>query len=297
MSGLLEAFVGAARRAAAERARLEPADALEARALAMPARVEAFRSALAGRPNSIRVIAECKRRSPSRGILARDYAADVVAAAYERAGAAAVSVLTEPTFFDGSLDDLARVRRAVGIPILRKDFIVDDYQLLEARAMGADAILLIVAAIDRSALRGLIGRAGALGLDVLCEAHEPDEVRVAADAGARIVGVNSRNLRTLEVSFDVFERAAASLPQDVVAVAESGIKSRGDIDRLRALGYSAFLIGERFMTMPDPGAALAAFLSGPGAEAPGLQPQWSPGSQRSPGSKWSPGSSDPGKDR
>jgi indole-3-glycerol phosphate synthase len=215
----------------------------------------AFERALRTSP-APRVIAECKRRSPSRGILRQDYDPAAHAHGYAAAGAAAISVLTEPTFFDGALDHLERVRAAVAVPLLRKDFVISRYQLLEAVAAGADAVLLIVAALDDRLLRQLIADAAALGLACLVEVHDTAEIARASDAGARVVGVNSRNLRTLTVDRDVLERAAALLPAGVTAVAESGLKSADDIHRLTAAGYHAFLVGERLITQPDPGAAL-----------------------------------------
>ena len=203
-----------------------------------------------------RVIAECKRRSPSRGILRQDYRPEEHARAYAAAGAAAISVLTEPTFFDGALAHLQQIRATVEVPLLRKDFIVDRYQLLEAVDAGADAVLLIVAALDDQRLRALHAAASELGLACLVEVHDTSEIERATAAGARIVGVNSRNLRTLSVDREVLERAASLLPPGVVAVAESGIKTSADIERLSAAGYHAFLVGERLITQPDPGAAL-----------------------------------------
>jgi len=205
-----------------------------------------------------RVIAECKRRSPSRGILRHDYDPAAHARSYAAAGAAAISVLTEPTFFDGALEHLERVRAAVRVPLLRKDFILSRYQLLEAAAAGADAALLIVAALDDRTLRQLLDDARALGLACLVEVHDTTEIARASDAGARVVGVNSRNLRTLTVDMDVLDRAASLLPAGVTAVAESGIKSTEDLTRLTAAGYHAFLVGERLITQRDPGEALAA---------------------------------------
>jgi indole-3-glycerol phosphate synthase len=209
---------------------------------------------------AVRIIAECKRRSPSRGVLRPVYDPVAIAAAYERAGAAAISVLTEPTFFDGALEHLHAVREAVAIPVLRKDFVVSEYQLFEARAAGADAVLLIVAALDARTLAALHKRASSLGLDVLVEVHDGEELSMAVDAGARIVGVNNRNLRTLEVDVRVSEALAARMPAGVVRVSESGLKTADDLRRLAALGYDAFLIGERFMSEPDPGLGLRVLL-------------------------------------
>jgi len=204
-----------------------------------------------------RVIAECKRRSPSRGILRADYRPADHAKAYARAGAAAISVLTESTFFDGSLDHLAQVRAAVETPILRKDFIVDRYQMLEAAASGADAILLIVGALDPHALGKRLAEAHALGLCALVEVHDAAELRIAADAGAEVIGVNSRNLRTLAVEPELHDRLAPEMPTGAISVAESGLRSLGDLDRLQGHGYHAFLVGERLIVEDDPGAALS----------------------------------------
>jgi indole-3-glycerol phosphate synthase len=250
---LLDTIVAATRHIVEVRSRRTPLERLDVewRRPAGDAFLRALRES--GAP---RVIAECKRRSPSRGILRQHYDAASHARAYEAAGAAAVSVLTEPAFFDGAPEHLRAVRDAVTIPVLRKDFIVDEYQLSEAVSLGADAVLLIVAALEDRDLRRLVETAHQLGLACLVEAHEADEVTRALDAGARAVGVNSRNLRTLAVDSRVLESAACRLPGTVAAVAESGIRSRDDLDRLGQLGYSAFLVGERLITQPDPGAAL-----------------------------------------
>jgi indole-3-glycerol phosphate synthase len=214
------------------------------------------------RADRLNVIAECKRRSPSRGVLRADYDPVSIARSYVEAGAAAISVLTEPTFFDGSLDHLAAIRAAVNVPLLRKDFVVSEYQLLEAKAAGADAVLLIVAALRPRELVPLFEQATAMGLDVLVEVHDAAELSVALDSGARIVGVNNRNLRTLEVDVHASDELIAKIPPEVVAVSESGLRTAEDLVRLRALGYRAFLIGERFMTAVNPGLALAGLLVG-----------------------------------
>lgn len=203
-----------------------------------------------------RIIAECKRRSPSRGILRADYDAAAHARQYAAAGAAAISVLTEPTFFDGAPEHLRAVRAAVGIPILRKDFIVSDYQIAEAAWLGADAILLIVAALDDGMLARLLDASRRRGLAALVEVHDSNELARAVEAGAEVIGVNSRNLRTLSVDQDVLDRVVADIPSLVVKVAESGITSAEDIARLSRAGYDAFLVGERLIARPDPGAAL-----------------------------------------
>ena len=238
---------------------------LAERAAAMPSRAGRFQMAL-GRTDRLNVVAECKRRSPSRGVLRADYDAAAIARGYESAGAAAVSVLTEPTFFDGSLEDLIAVRGAVEVPLLRKDFVVSEYQLLEAKAAGADAILLIVAALRPVELKVLHDHARRLGLDALVEVHDAKELAIAIDAGARIVGVNNRNLRTLEVDVHASEELIARMPPEIVAISESGLKTSEDLVRLRSLGYRAFLIGERLMTAADPGAELTRLLAAAAAQ-------------------------------
>lgn len=254
---LLETIVAATRRIVAVREAARPARMLEAEQVGTP-RGEAFERALRGGAGveAPRIIAECKRRSPSRGILRENYVPASHARDYAAAGAVAISVLTEPTFFDGSPEHVREVRAAVDLPILRKDFIVSEYQLLEAAALGADAVLLIVAALDQRDLAHLVHAAEAMRLAVLVEVHDLDELRRALDASARIVGVNSRNLRTLTVDLGVLDAVAAELPPGVTAVAESGIRTRDDIARLSGAGYHAFLVGERLITQPDPGAAL-----------------------------------------
>jgi len=217
----------------------------------------AFVRALGDGP-SPRVIAECKRRSPSRGILREDYRPAAHARAYEAAGAAAISVLTEPTFFDGSLAHLIEVRAAVQVPLLRKDFIVSRYQMLEAVASGADAILLIVGAMTSAELTALLSDAREAGVAALVEVHDADELRAAADAGASVIGVNSRDLRTLTLDPHVHDQLAGLVPPGIVAVAESGLREPADLQRLERAGYDAFLVGERLIAQPDPGAALAA---------------------------------------
>ena len=281
---LLATIVAATRRIVEVREAREPIAVLAARAdrAATESRARRFRAALErlaasgklvgnGLQAVPRIIAECKRRSPSRGVLKADYDPVTIARRYEECGAAAVSVLTEPTFFDGALEHLQAVAAAVRVPLLRKDFIVSEYQLLEAAAAGADAVLLIAAALDRRDLARLHARALALGLDVLVETHSLDELETALDAGARIVGVNNRNLRTLEVDLAVSEALIARMPRDVLAVSESGLRSAADLVRLRQLGYQAFLIGERLMTELDPGAALKALLESATGEPKGLR--------------------------
>ena len=258
---LLETIVAATRRIVEVRQLEEPIAVLAERAATAPSTGGRFQAALSGAAG-FNVIAECKRRSPSRGVLREQYDPVAIAIGYAEAGAAAISVLTEPTFFDGSLDHLKAVRAAVAVPVLRKDFVVSEYQLLEAKAAGADAVLLIVAALRPAELKVLHDHARRHGLDVLVEVHDATELAIAIDAGARVIGVNNRNLRTLAVDVHASENLIARMPADVIAVSESGLKSANDLVRLKALGYRAFLMGERFMTAADPGAALANLLEG-----------------------------------
>ncbi|HEY8551557.1 MAG TPA: indole-3-glycerol phosphate synthase TrpC [Vicinamibacterales bacterium] len=259
---VLATIVAAARRSVEVRRQEVPRDVLERAARAWTPRGAAMRQALAG--PGVNVIAECKRRSPSKGILRAQYDPVAIAAAYGAAGATAISVLTEPAFFDGAPEHLQAVRRSSNAFLLRKDFIVDEYQLAEAHAWGADAVLLIVAALDDSTLRALHDAATARGFAVLVEVHTAVELERAQAAGATLIGVNSRNLKTLAVSIDTTLELASLIRSEAVAVAESGIRGRADMDRLRAAGYDAFLIGERLMTQEDPGAALAGLLRGDG---------------------------------
>ena len=256
---LLATIVAATRRVVDIRQAEQPFAILEERAAAMPSRAGRFVAALS-RTDRVNVIAECKRRSPSKGVLRQDYDPVAIAERYAAAGAAAISVLTEPTFFDGALEHLAAVRAAVDLPLLRKDFIVSEYQLLEAKAAGADAALLIVAALPAETLARLQRFAGAIGLDVLVEVHDAEELAVALGIGARVVGVNNRNLKTLSVDVRASDDLIAGIPADVVAVSESGLRTSDDLTRLRGLGYRAFLIGERFMGAADPGTALRQLL-------------------------------------
>jgi len=206
------------------------------------------------------VIAELKKASPSRGLIRADFDASVLAAELGAAGASALSVLTDEEFFQGSLANLERASASTKLPCLRKDFIVDEFQLLEARAHSADAILLIVAALSQAELTTLASRAREYGLDVLCEVHDEAELQRAADAGCDLIGVNSRDLRTFQVDLQTAFRLAELIPKNAVGVAESGIHSGADIARLRSAGYDAFLIGESLMKAASPGKALRALL-------------------------------------
>lgn len=256
---VLAAIVGAARRTVETRRTVLPEEALERAVERLPRADGRFEAALreARRP---RVIAECKRRSPSRGILRREYDAPALARAYERGGAVAISVLTEPAFFDGAPEHLQAVRAAVNLPVLRKDFIVCRYQILEARAWGAAAVLLIVAALDDRALGSLLRDAAALGIAALVEVHDAAELTRAVDAGARIIGVNNRDLRTLGVRTSTASELIPRVPDGVLAVAESGIQSRDDVARFESAGFDAFLVGERLVTAADPAMALSELM-------------------------------------
>lgn len=208
----------------------------------------------------INVIAELKKASPSAGLLRADFDPATLAAGFESAGAAALSVLTEEEFFQGDLKYMRTARNAVGLPVLRKDFIVDPWQVWEARATNADSFLLIVAALDGAQLGDLLALGRELGMEPLVEVHTRGELDRALAAGARIVGVNNRDLRTLEVRLETSFSLIDSIPESCVAVCESGLRSHGDLFRLRAAGFDAFLIGEFLMRQPDPAAALRTLL-------------------------------------
>ena len=206
--------------------------------------------------SGIAIIAELKKASPSKGLIRADFRPAALSKELEQAGAAALSVLTDEEFFQGSLANLRQASAACSIPCLRKDFIVDESQIVEARANGADAILLIVAALEQSDLRSLAQTARDHGLDVLCEAHDELELERALDTGCDLIGINSRNLRTFEVDLSTPFRMAEKMPARCLRVAESGIRSGADVASLRAAGYDAFLIGESLMKAANPGAAL-----------------------------------------
>jgi len=221
-----------------------------------------FRQALetAGE-KGVAVIAELKKASPSRGVIRAEFDAEKLAEELEAAGAVALSVLTDAEFFQGSLENLRRASASVRLPCLRKDFIVDEYQIVEARANGADAVLLIVAALSQTELTKLTNSATQWGLDVLCEVHDKEELNRALDAGCSLIGVNSRDLRTFKVDLETAIRLSEFIPKHAIRVAESGIHSGADIARLRAAGYHAFLIGESLMAAKSPGEALRTLLA------------------------------------
>ena len=259
MTSFLERIV-AERRADAGRRRNEGALELAKDAAPAGGPVRDLVAAIAA--PGLAVIAEVKRASPSAGDIRAD--ADPVATArtYDRGGAAAISVLTEPAHFRGSLDDLRAVREAVGVPVLRKDFLCDALHLWEARAAGADAVLLIVAALTQTELVTLIDLADALGMAALVEVHAPDEAARALDAGARIVGINARNLATLEVDPATIPKIRPLVPQGVLVVAESGIATRADVIAVEEAGVDAILVGEALMRASDPGAKIAELRGG-----------------------------------
>jgi indole-3-glycerol phosphate synthase len=213
-----------------------------------------FRAALVARAPAI--IAEAKKASPSKGVLAADFDPARIARAYERGGAAALSVLTDRSFFEGSLGDLEAARAATSLPVLRKDFLVAESQALEAAAHGADAILLIAAVLSEREIRDFREAAARYRMAALVEVHNLREMEIAIAAGSDIIGVNNRDLTTFEVSLDVSLRLAERIPPGVLAVSESGIHTARDIARLREAGYTAFLVGERLMKSGDPAAAL-----------------------------------------
>ena len=256
--GVLDAILAKTRdRVAAEQARRPFGPSHPAVRQAPPPRP--FASSLAG-PGRVNVVAEHKRRSPSRGVIREDLSPAEVARAYEAAGAVAISVLTDEAFFGGRLAHLEEVRAAVALPVLRKDFVLDPWQVWEARAAGADAVLLIVAALTDADLGGLLAVAREAGMDALVEVHDRGELDRALAAGSGLVGVNSRDLRTLAVSLETAFGLAPAIPDEVVAVAESGIRTGTDVRRLREAGYDAFLVGEHLMASPDPGEALRTLI-------------------------------------
>lgn len=268
---ILEEIISSRRRALEETKSRVPLKRLERRAEAREERRD-FAVALGkgADPNAagvLHVIAELKRASPSRGLLRKNYRRREIASGYARAGASALSVLTEEQYFLGSARDLVVARETVQIPVLRKDFIVESYQVYESVAVGADALLLIVAALPDDELRSLLSLCDEVRIAALVEVHTEEELGRAIDAGARIIGVNNRNLKNMEVSLETSLRLRGKMPRDAVAVSESGIKTSADLRRLRDAGFNAVLIGERLMTAPDPGQALERLLTEFASEA------------------------------
>ncbi len=218
-----------------------------------------FRGALT-RPH-VNVISELKKASPSKGVLREEFDPEAIARAYEQAGAAALSVLTEEQYFLGSLDNLRRARAATRLPVLRKDFILDEYQVYEAAAAGADAVLLIVAALEEKLLADLIRLAEELKLAALVEVHSLGELETALTAGATILGINNRNLKTFAVTPETSLDLIKQIPRDCLAVSESGLKNGADVARMLKAGFGAVLIGEQFMKAADPGRELAGLIA------------------------------------
>jgi indole-3-glycerol phosphate synthase len=266
---ILETILERTRQTVAERKSQTTLADLEARAAAHQPRgfARALRAAAAHGPA---ILAEIKKASPSKGLIRADFDPPALARSLASGGAAALSVLTDEPFFQGSLDYLRAASEASGLPCLRKDFIVDAYQVLEARAYHADAILLIAAALPDAQLAELTGVAHRHGLDVLCEVHTAEELARVRDLGCDAYGVNNRDLASFDVRLETSLELAESLPKGAVHVAESGIRSLQDIELLRRAGFHAFLIGESLMRQADPGAALAAWL-GPPVDGPGTE--------------------------
>lgn len=262
---ILERILAAKRDEVARRRAHTPWDSL-VQAAAAQERARGFRQVLAA-PGPVRVIAEVKRRSPSKGPLRNDLDPSALARAYHGGGAAAVSVLTDEPFFGGSAADLQAVRAAVPLPVLRKDFIIDPYQVYEARAWGADAILLIAAALSPAQLQELLALAGELGMDALVEVHTAAELEVALAAGAGLIGINNRDLRTFVTTLDVTVDLVRHIPPGAVVVSESGIRSRADVERLAAAGVDAILVGETLVKSADPQQAVAGLVGVPRAAA------------------------------
>ena len=259
MAAILERIVAAARARVSRAKRAADLRDLEQRAERHAPR--GFRRALESKSrDGVAVIAELKKASPSKGLIRAGFDPAELARELAEAGATALSVLTDEEFFQGSLGNLREASSAVAIPCLRKDFIIDEFQLLEARANCADAVLLIVAALSAKELSSLADGARGLGLDVLCEVHDEEELQRARDAGCDLIGVNTRDLRTFKVDLETAFALASKFSSDVVRVAESGIHSGDDVARLRAAGYDAFLVGESLMRAERPGEALRELI-------------------------------------
>lgn len=257
MSTILDTILARKHAEVAERAARLPLADLQARLTSAPP-VRGFADALATRIASGQpgVIAEVKKASPSKGVIRADFDPAAIARSYAAAGAACLSVLTDIDFFQGSDTYLQQARAACGLPVLRKDFVIDPYQIYEARVLGADCVLLIAAALDDTRLSEFAFLAAELGMDVLVEVHDLDELERALPVPARLLGINNRNLKTFEVSLQTTLDLKAAAPADRLLVTESGILTRADVACMREAGVHAFLVGEAFMRQPDPGAAL-----------------------------------------
>ena len=264
----LERIVGAKRAELESSKRQMPPKELEKHVIERPA--GRFLQALlppTERQPGCAIIAELKKASPSAGVLREDYDPSGIARSYREAGARALSVLTDRKFFQGSLEDLQQAKAASALPALRKDFTLEEYHLYEAAAAGADAVLLIVAILQPPELRRLLSVSRTLGLDALVEVHTAEELAIALEAGSEIIGVNNRNLHTFEVSTDTSFKLIDAIPDETVAISESGLRCAEDLQSLRSAGFDAFLIGESFMREDDPGAALQRLLADVAAQA------------------------------
>ena len=259
---ILDALAESARKRVAEAAKWRSLEEIRRQALSLPPKAAPFAFERVLRGKRLSFICEVKKASPSKGVIAPDFPYLAIAQEYERAGASAISVLTEPEYFKGRDSYLTEIRQAVSLPLLRKDFTVHEYQLYEARLMGADAVLLIAALLDTDTLRRYIGICNRLGLSALVEAHDAQEVHSALAAGARVVGVNNRDLRTFEVDLNTCLRLRDRVPVSIPFVAESGIRTPEDIEQLRGAGVNAVLIGETLMRSPDNKAALDTLRGG-----------------------------------
>jgi indole-3-glycerol phosphate synthase len=257
MSEILSTIADHVRGVIARRRREAPVEVLRDRPL-FQAATRGFACSLTG--SRRRIVAEVKKASPSKGLIRADFNPVAIATDYATHGATAISVLTEERFFQGSLDYLAEIHGAVQVPLLRKDFTLDPYQLVESKSYGADAVLLIAAMLDASLMRDLGGQARALGLDVIVEVHTERELAAAIDTGAQVIGINNRDLKTFVVDLSVTERLAPLLPPGVPAVCESGIDSPEQIRRIEKCGIHVFLIGEALMREPAPGQKLKELL-------------------------------------
>jgi indole-3-glycerol phosphate synthase len=258
MENILSTIVARKRERVAEAKRRLPLTVLQA---AAAPREEAHRLSAALRRDAVNIVAEIKRRSPSKGIIRENFDHVEIARNYTAGGAAAISILTEEDFFDGSLEYLRAAREVTALPLLRKDFIFDEYQIYEAAAAGADAILLIAAMLDSAEFNDLLQTAHGLGLDALVEIHDREEAEKVLGFDVRLLGINNRDLRTFVTDLNTSLALAAELPRTLTLVSESGIRTRTDIERLRAAGFNAFLIGEELMRAEDEAAALMALIA------------------------------------
>ena len=255
---MLEHIISGVRDGVRERSQKKPLRFLEREVAGLP-EPRNFAAALSA-SKKLRIIAEIKRASPSAGLLRPDISPSELARDYQRAGAAAISVLTEKNYFRGSLDDLAEVRKSIEIPVLQKEFVLDPYQIYEARIYGADAVLLIAALHSRQTLKELFSLACSLKLSSLLEIHQASELEDALFTGAGIIGINNRNLATLKTDLNISRRILPLIPKEKTRVVESGLKTKAEIEELSQLGASAFLVGESLLRNPDPAAGLTALL-------------------------------------